>query len=322
MDAPAPKFQRFRKILKSKQGKNFLTFLVFLALSGVLWSVLSINEEETVDLRLPVRLDNVPDSVTVISAVPDFLNVSVKSKGSQLVKLKLSSEPEVVIDFRRYAKKNYLRLNEAEIKSLARSALSGASVFLVSPDSFSIAYTHNKGTLLPVVIQSDISSGPQSSIVGKPKANTDSVRVFSLSALPSSIISVKTEDIRLTGLRSDTTVKARMIAPARTRVIPDSILVHIKVEPVIVKTRKIVIEPINVPAGMRLITFPAQIDVIYTVPMSQYSHTNPHFVVTADYRSIRPETGSRKVRIKLSNVPTTLDNVYLAADSVEYIIEK
>ena len=62
-------------------------FMVFLAVSGILWTVLSLNEEEQSDIRMPLKITHVPDSVTMISLGPDALSVSLRAKGTQLMKM-------------------------------------------------------------------------------------------------------------------------------------------------------------------------------------------------------------------------------------------
>lgn len=308
-------------LVRSQRGRHVVVFLIFLAISAILWCVLTLNEEQQYDLRMPVRLENVPDSVTVISTPPAFISVSAKGKGTQMFKHSIGQAPWFGIDFRLYRSRGALRLGDADLKAIARSALGGSTVQLVSPDSLTLLFTTRRPLRKPVKIDYKVSAGPQSTIVGVPHPSTDSVKVYYASQIPYNVKSISSEPIHLSDLAATTTVKAKLIAPRNCRVIPDSIDVTIEVEPLIMKTRRVVIEPINVPTDMKLITFPAQIDVIYMVPMSIYRTTDPHFSVTADYRSINVGR-SRKVRLRLHDVPSELVNVHLSADSAEYIIEK
>ena len=88
------------------------------------------------------------------------------------------------------------------------------------------------------------------------------------------------------------------------------------------KSRKVVIEPVNVPEDVRLITFPSQIEVFYMVPMSAYADSHPQFRVLADYRRINRNAPTKNMKLRLIDVPASLQNVHLSADSAEYIIEK
>ena len=322
MKRPTAIFRRVVALLRSQRGHNALVFFAFLAVSAILWLVLALNEEEQCDLRLPVRLTHVPDSVTIISPVPEFISVSAQTRGTQLLKLNYGNPPTVNIDYRAYRSRDAVRLRDTDLKALVRATLGGATVMIVSPDTLNLAYTSRPGIKLPVVVDYKVTPGPQATLVGRPKLSVDSVAVVSLRRLPDNVEAVTTEPIRLAGLNESVTQRVKLISPSNSRVIPDSVDVTIDVERLILKTRRVVIEPTNVPADCKLITFPAQIDVLYMVPMSAYKTSDPHFRVIADYKTIKPDAATHNIKLRLTDVPTNLQNVHLSADSAEYIIER
>ena len=298
-------------------------FLVFVAISAILWIVLTLNEEEQQDFRLPVRLTHVPDSVTVISNGPEALSVSLRGRGTQLLKMAMGGMPAVNVDYRAYRSDGNIRVSSADLKALVRNAVGGAQVNVVYPDTLLLSYTTHAGYEVAVKVDSKVTAGPQAALIGRPKAMPDSVKIYVANGvnLPDNITTVSTEPIRLVGIERTTTRRVRLIGPAHTRLIPDSVDVTFEVEPMIFKSRKVVIEPINVPENIKLITFPAQIDAFFMMPLSAYSKGNTSFRVVADYRGIQPNT-SNKVKLKLIDVADKLYNVQLSADSAEYIIER
>ena len=296
-------------------------FLLFLVISFILWSVLSLNEEDQYDLRMPVRITHVPDSVTLIKPGPEALNVSLRAKGTSLLKMTMGSTPAIDIDFRAYRSDGFVHLTSPDLKALARNATGGSQVTLVYPDSINIPYTTHAGYKLPIVVDYKVTAGPQAVLVGKPKLNIDSANVYLWgNSLPENLENIVTEPIRLIGLEQSQTMRVRLFGPQGSRVVPDSAEVTFQVEPLIFKTRKVAIEPVNVPAHTKLMTFPAQIEVAYLVPMSEYASADTHFRVVADYQTLHP--GSRRIKLSLQNVAPILKNVHLSADSAEYIIER
>ena len=316
-------FGKLMAAVRSRRGRAALMFLLFLTISAVLWLVLSLNEEEQFDVRLPMKITHVPDSVTLISPGPEALNVSLRARGTQVIKMLAGSKPTVNIDFRAYRSNGLLHLSSTELKALARTTAGGSQVSVVYPDSLVIPYTTHPGFSMPLNIDYKVTVGPQSALNGRPRLSADSVKVFMAPgvAIPDNYNAVTTEPIRLTGLSESETRRVRLIGPAGSRVIPDSIDVSFDVEPLIFKSRKVVIEPVNVPEGTKLITFPAQIDVFYMVPMSAYVKSDPHFRIVADYKRINPHNPSKMMKLTLRDVPSNLQNVHLSVDSAEYIIE-
>ncbi len=316
-----PYVNKIKDVIRSQRGRDILVFLIFLTISTVLWSILSLNEKKQLDVRMPVVLTHVPDTVTVISTPPSVISVSLRAKGAQVLKESFGRTPRFEIDFRIFRSHNHILLRQTDVKAIARAAFGGADILAASPDSLNLAYTTRKGVPFPVSVDYQASAGPQSVIAGRPTVSTDTVLVYSATRIPYSISSIATEPIKVTDLNRNTTVRARLITPRGCRVIPDSIDVTFNVEPLISKTRKVVIEPVNVPSGIKLITFPAQIEVFYMVPMSIYQNSDPHFRVFADYNTI-PSSSAHKIKLRLRDVPANLQNVHLSADSAEYIIER
>ncbi len=316
----------YHKILnaaRSGRGQNLLVFSTFLGVSLVLWFVMSLNEEVQSDISMPLRITNIPDSVTIVGLPPAEVDVCLRARGTQRLKLNIGSTPTLNVDFRAFHKNNVLRLSLSDLKTLARNALDDASIVFVDPDTLKVSYTSKRGKLVTVNIDAKATAGPQSAIYGEPIVSPDTVRVYSTKMLPGRLRSVKTEPIRIDGLRNNTTVSARLIAPSGTRVIPDRVNVTFNVEALIYKTRKVVVETVNVPGDLKLITFPAQVEVKYMISTSEYKSSEPpHMRVVADYNSLKKRTNSKKVRLKLVDVPKNLQNVQLAVDSAEYIIER
>ena len=321
MDRLKELLRRAGEAIRSPRGRDVLMFMLFLFISAVLWGVLALNEEEQYDLRMPVRITHVPDWVTLLSKGPDALTVNLRARGTQLLKMSLGDTPGVNIDFRVYRSGEYMHLSNAELKALARNASGGSQVSVLYPDSISIPFTTHPGFKLPVRANVQATPGPRASLSGRPRVAPDSVKLYALGGhLPSGVDYINTEALSLEAVEGQQTRRLRLLPPPGTRAIPDSVDVTIEAEPLIMKRRRVVIEPVNVPANIKLITFPAQIEVMYMVPMSAYTNSDPHFRVIADYRRISRKRS--KIRLRLTDVPQNLQNVQLSADSAEYIIEQ
>lgn len=307
--------------LRSPRGRDVMMFLLFTVISLILWGVMSLNEEEQFDVRMPVRFTHVPDSVTLISTGPEALSATLTLKGTKLLKMSVGRTPAVSIDFRAYLSGNALHLTSGDLKGLVRTATGASQVSVVYPDSLLIPFTTHEGYKLPVTPDFRVTAGPQSSLVGRPRLSADSVKVYMANdALPENFRAVSTEPIRLLGLDHTVTRKVRLQGPANSRIVPDSIDITFDIEPLIFKSRKVVVEPVNVPSNVKLITFPAQVDVFYMVSMTDYKTGDPRFRVVADYRNVNTATG--KVRLTVKNVSEKFRNVHLSTDSAEYIIER
>ena len=100
MPAIANILNRITVALRSPRGRDAMMFMVFVVISAILWLVLSLNEEEQYDVRMPLKITHVPDSVTLINEGPPALSASLTAKGTQLLKMNLGRTPTVNVDYR------------------------------------------------------------------------------------------------------------------------------------------------------------------------------------------------------------------------------
>lgn len=318
------RIERLRQIIHSQQGRNVITFLVFVVISAVLWIVQSLNDEAQRDLQLSIRLTNVPDSVTRISSMPERINVNLRSRGTTLLRYLFESNPTMDIDYRQMATGERIVLNDASLKAYFRQKIGGgAQIMGVNPDSIAIFFTRDKGRKLPVKVDANVVPGPQFAIIGKVRSLTDSVKLYSLNKNTGWMRSVITEPIVLNDVTSSQTLRVALIVPPDSRAVPDSVDVYIDVEPLVSKSREIEIQPVNVPAGYNLVLSPRQVEVYYMVPMSIYksADSDPKFTIEADFNNLLASGNNGKVEIKLTKAPKDFIDVFLTADSVSYIIE-
>ncbi len=78
-------FPIVRNFLFSTVNKEFLIFLFFLALSGVFWLMMTLNETYEKEMRIPVHIVNVPQNVVLTSDSVDTVKVSLSDKGFVLL---------------------------------------------------------------------------------------------------------------------------------------------------------------------------------------------------------------------------------------------
>lgn len=313
-----------RQYVFSPRGKSVLTFCVFLAISSALWVVMSLNQEMQQDIRCRVEIVNKPDSVTMISYLPDDISVSVKSRGSQLIKFNFGTPPTISIDYKYMMHDNRISVGTSEMRALLRNVFGQNSQILsFSPDTLSIMFTSRPGVSMPVNVASQVSTRSDFALAGAPKCVPASVVVYSTRPLSPTADRVVTPVIQYTDISETQTIRTRVIVPPGCRAFPDSVSVTFRVEPLIARSIKLPITAINVPDSARLILLPTTVNVSYMVPANIYNEQLPPLVITADYRSIDMSHPTRRICIKADNskVPE-LRNIRLSTDSVEYMVER
>jgi hypothetical protein len=316
-------YNRLKEDLRTKMGRNVLTFLIFWVIATIFWFVMALNDEVQKDYKLPLSFLDFPENLTVISGEVPTVNVTVKDKGSALAKFAWGSAPQLKLNYSDFTKSkdNHLQLSSTQLSSAIRQIFgSSASLISIRPDSLYLHYTTNPGVPVRVVVDAEISTLPQYEQFGAPRASTDTVMIYSNLKERLHLKEIKTAPISLSRLADSTTVEVNLIVPEGMRAIPSTIKVTIPIEPLVSKTRKLNIEAINVPAGTRLIPFPSVVEATFLVPKSVYTTNSTTLKAVIDYKDV--SAGKSTIPVKLSGVPAHYQNATLATREVEYLVEK
>ena len=292
----------------SSKGRDLLLYLMFVCVAFVFWFFLSLDSELQRDYDVPVEIENVPDSVTMLGIVPSEINVSVHGKGYQLIRFMWGKMPVMRVKFIEHITDgNVFALPRPKLESRLRDYFGqGVQIMSMRPDSLRLRYTTVPGVMVRLDVDADIRTDLQYVLSGPIMANVDSVRVFAPNGLPSTVTAVTTEPLIKSGLRDTSRFEVAVRPMDGMRIIPD-------------RVKKVKIEVTGIPEGAGLITFPSVAEVSYLVPMSFY---NDDYPVSAfvDFNSI--DNRRQRAKLHLTPMPELYRNVMVEPDSVEYIIEK
>lgn len=320
---PRQLYDKVKEGLRTVKGRNALTFLVFLAISAVFWVLMALNDEVQHDYRLKLKLAGFPENMTIISGANPTVSVSVKDKGSALMKFTWNTQPELTVNYDEFSKAgdHNLLMTQAQLNSAVRNIFgSSATIIAVRPDSLSLHYTTNPGVPVKVRIDADVRPAPSAVAFGRVTLSTDTVMLYSNSKERSRIKTLTTQPIILTGLTDTAHVSAALIVPPGMRAVPSQIKVTIPVEPLVTKTRKVEISQRNVPAGKRLVTFPSMAEVDYLLPKSLYNSDASPVKAVVDFSAYRP--GDKKLPVTVLPLPNYYRFVSVRPSEVEFVIEE
>lgn len=306
--------------LSSADGHNILVFFVFVIISALFWILMALNDEIQKDISIPVKIENVPEDVTMLYSESMKFDLSVRDKGSALLKYQLGKRAELKFDFASLrASRNQLVINTQDAATALRNIFGQGAITSINPDSIVIPFTRIAPVKVAVDINlSDINTNPRfviSDIIISP----DSVLLYSTSDDAIGYTSITTLPITLKEIDDTVSVCAKISTQSGFYPQPEEVNVTFCVVPLITAHRKVDITIINAPENKTVVTFPAQADVSYLVPMDFFKSDDLSIAIVADYEKrsfITP-----KLPLRIESHSDIIRNVTLDVDSVEYLIE-
>lgn len=310
------------RALHSAKGRNVMLYLLFVCVAFVFWVFMSLDTEVQRNFDVPLQADNLPDSVVVIQDFPPSISATVQAKGSQLMRFFWGTPPPMKINLEntRKSRDGIFTLSPQKVEARLRDYFGqGVQLLSARPDSLTLTFTTQAGRRVPLRVNADVTPDILSITSGEPTANVDSVTLYALGDIPSSIHYVSTETLVKSGVKDTSRYVVKVIAPKGMRAIPDKVTVTVPVEQLISKRRKVDIEAGDLPEGTRLVTFPASLEVSYLVPMSRYADDYPLRALVSYHDALQSTSG--KIAVELGPIPGRYYSISQNIDSVEFIIE-
>lgn len=320
------RYDTFKKGLRSAMGRNALTFFVFLLISTVFWFLMALNDEVQHDFRLPVTLAEFPEDVTIISGATSAVSVTVKDKESSLMKFAWGGKPQLRLAYDDFIKagEHSLVYSVNQLNSVVRGAFGPTvTILAIRPDSLDLVYTVNPGVKTRVKIDVDARTQPQCVQYGPVVLSPDSVMLFSNSKELYSVAELETAPVVLRDLADTTVVEARLVVPEGMRAIPSTVSISVPVEPLVSRTRRVELQVVDAPAGLRLVPFPSVVEVSFLMPKSLYNKESSPVGAFVEYpSSVEGGVASPTLPVRVGVMPPYYRNVQVSPAVVEYVVER
>lgn len=309
-----------QNVNRKVMGRNFLTFCGFVAVAAVFWFIMTMNDSVQRNMTVDINFTNVPDSATFITLPPEEMHVTVRDRGSHLLRVGLWRHPVMNIDFADYAHSGRLRFSRADLMASLRNTFGAtATISSTSIDSISLPYTLERGRRVPVRVVCDATAVSGKTIAGRIACNPGNVTLYSATDIDT-ITRVYTQRIVVRDLDDSKEVEVALRPIPGVRIIPETVKVTIPVEALVKRQTMVHINVDNVPAGEELLLFPSRVKVEYYVPMSQFNDV-PNIDLRVDYRDTHLTDESR-LPVRIARFPAYVINPTTKTTTVEYTIQR
>ena len=253
-------------------NEKVIAFLIAFIFAFFLWFVINLNRDFTIDLDLPVMIENMPEEKALSSSVPAYASVSLSGEGWQLISL-YNNPPRVNLS---------IESDQVNLFDQVRQQLGvnmDVRVVNVQPTTVEVSLEDKMTRKVPVITRMDITLDDQYGIIGRPVIEPDSVTLTGAISKISNVMAWETEPVELQNVRKD--VEKRLsLAPSDDiiSIEPGEVLYKVEVAEFTEGEVKVPVRTRNMPPGKAVTYNPSSITVTYTVPIDEF----------ADVQNIRP----------------------------------
>ena len=317
-------WQLIKDFFFSKANKEVLIFVFFLALSGIFWLSITLNETYEKEFAIPISVTGIPKNAVLTSDDVDTIRVTIRDKGFVLVSYMYGDVLNTIKpNFRQYSKNNGTGIiSSSELKRLTLLQLANTSVVTaVKPERLEFFYNYGAKKVVPVrwsgrVIPEELY------FISRVEYSPDSVTIYASDEKLDSINMVYTEPLNYANFRDTLVADCEFAKIKGVKVVPDHVKVTFFTDLLTEESIDgIPIQCFNMPAGKILRTFPAKVSVKFVTGASVYRNLRPSdFTVVANYEELRKHP-TEKCHIYLKDVPRGISRARLDITLVDYLIE-
>ncbi|MBR1668482.1 MAG: hypothetical protein IJ693_09410 [Bacteroidaceae bacterium] len=314
----------FRRLRLIKIDRNFLVFLIFLAISINFWFMQSIKETTEVTLAYKLKVEDLPKDVVYTSNMPTEVNVTYTSKGwnAFYYKFMKNEDLELSVPFKEINQKSGKIVIDTNVlrRAVLKKRLQGMSFKSTSPSKIEVYYSNGQHKRVPIVFNGHITTTAGRYLCGT-LLHPDSVDIYAPKHIYGSINSVKTENFTFNELEDTLHTRLALLVPRGAKAIPDSIDAEICVDIFTDKTLQVPIYSENVPHNKIMRTFPLKATVTFLVSSTLYDNITPNdFLLSVDYKDAKSD--AKRCKLYIRQQPGNIRHLRISPESVEYVIEQ
>ncbi|MBQ8969390.1 MAG: YbbR-like domain-containing protein [Bacteroidaceae bacterium] len=287
----------------------------------------TLDETFETEIVVPLELVDVPEEVVVTTPLPDQLRVTVKEKGTTLLRYWNHKIPPVQIPFPDYdngTANGRVRLSPSEIQKAVQERLfSSSKVQSIRPDTLEFYYNHGMHAMVPVVVTGEVETNPRFYLMELQTDPAD-VKVFAASSTLDTLTAVRTVPVSLTDLKENTTVEVKLAPIRGAKVEPDRVNVTALVDVYMESSVEVPVVSLNFPGDKQLRTFPSTIKVTYTIGYArskEVTRRNFVFVITYEELLELQNQGVTKIPVHLKTIPEGVTNVRFEPQELDFLVE-
>ena len=217
-------------------GSNIGVKIFAVLFAVFLWLHVTAQQEEKQSFRVPLALAAIPDSLTIIHTVPEFVEVTVQGARSNLLRLRLLGRLRATVDLSAATGGRIDVPLSAAILNLPQE-LDPRNVTVDNPKTLSLNFERVISKPVPVKVAYKGEIPADIIITNQPVFIPDKVRIRGAASVAGGITFVTTEEVDVKGKNGRVTIEVGLQAGgADITVSPDKVLLEMEIKKRAVRT--------------------------------------------------------------------------------------
>jgi hypothetical protein len=312
---------------KSKKNSH-IVFIICILIASFFWLTIKLSDDYSEAFLFKVNYRNVPSEKMLTDVIDTNVNITIKAKGFQMLKLILTEDLENLnINLNKYdilhLKGNIYYVNTVEIKAKIGTLIGVPSKQIDIPTQrleFKLEDLFEKK--VTVINKLRFNFLPQYNLYSNISISPNSLSIFGPKSTIDTIESIFTENKEINEISADINESAILINP-------DHEHLHLSIEKVSIKANVEKFTESNIETtidlssiNLKVKVFPNSVKVFFTVAQKDFSNVKQSdFKVKPNLRNIDISTAG-KLQLEVVEKPDFISSIRIQPSEVEFLIIK
>lgn len=314
------------KVVKLRNNRRIVVFLVCLIIATSLWFLNALGKDYTAKVTYPVKYINPPANQFLADKTPVKLDLTIFGQGFTLLRFKFLSFSPIILDIAEITKNidsnsgTYRILSKNLINEISEQFSEEIKISEVNPEILDIVLDSLVTKTVPVELDLNVEFIPQFNLKSPIFTKPDKIEITGPTLVLEKINAVKTKVNIINKLETSIKQEIDLIHPEKTTISPEKVTLTIDVEKYTEKELKIPVEIKNKPDKVKMKIFPSEVKVLFTVGLSRFENIKTSdFGASVDYNTIVKDINN--LNIILYKKPDFIQSVRFNPEKVEFLIE-
>ncbi|MCX7833106.1 MAG: CdaR family protein [Ignavibacteria bacterium] len=271
--------------------RNIIIIIISFIFALAIWLYISLSDNYIVNLSIPIDL-KLSQKQALASELPNTIEISLKGKGWDLLTVMLGHKPVYILDLSNY-KRNIKISPLSDLKNII-GIPEHITVLNVYPDTLDIIFDNITEKYLKVKNNLIVVPKEGYIIVGNPRIEPDSVKVYGASSIIMKLKSIPTVSLTIENVSQKFTrvVNLKDTLTNLIQIEPKTVTISYNIE--LLAERKlegIDVFVTNLPSDKEVVIIPPKIDLIFRGGVNQLSKlSNDDVNVSIDFKVLEKDT--------------------------------
>ena len=311
-------------IINNRRVKVFLFILV---LTSVIWLLVELSKTYTSSAVFNVEYKSLPKGKLLQKDPISELNIVLNAPGFDLLKYK-SRKHKLILDLKNVTNRggSYYLLPNQQLGYLNSQLAGDVKIVNVLKDTVYVELGNNKSKKVPVNPAIEIKFKLGYNLIDKVKITPDSILITGPQKIVDSIKEITTKEFKIEDVYKNVEKELDLVLPLYSNnfsVSSKSIHINVEVDKFTEGRFKIPVTVINEPEGIKMNTFPKQIEVVYQAGLSNFNKiTENSFLIVYDYNQYKSDSLIKYLSPVIKQESEFVSSLRINPIEIEFLIQK